>query len=602
MTQGWPGNPIASAVVYDGGESNTNNDQPGLQQQVWDPSIEFSIQCTNAQSSDDAMFTATVYKLVGGTYQAWTWGTIGVPSGGVESLNLVLTMTDPVETYRINYGGAPWGKQPDTAVIDLIAVQPPVIGTFWLDFVPISIIYCPPDQDMTASLSQSDAYGTRFTMGTSATIQQVQGFQFSAGNLGVDVFGIGQSDSQTLSNQSTSGLEISHFRNSVVTADNQRAVGRAYWGPLNDVFVLLANPAYSAVSMLDGTISVRAVSIDQVLIVPAWRLLRPLEDPIANAIPADVRRRILQTDPFLTNLDLFFPDSGADLSLAADSSADPSQDERAELIGEWWLDSGTELSYSLGDSHKLFSNQTQELSYSSKVTFSDQMSVGQKDALSAALTLDGANNTSIGYQTSKETSNYTSVSAACFLIRNQNTRDFSGVAIYYDRLFSTFMFRRVLVPSEQSGVARAWTIAGTLRGPTGLIVTHAPVQLSGADFSAVTCSDAGGTFKFPGVPAGEHELAAGGIRQLISIADTTPGLLLRIDLVGVRRVIDFTRSSIWELTLALGISRQTAYQLGRDAGQVTDDSSLASVAGVSADVIARWKTVAIFPWDQQLEA
>jgi hypothetical protein len=122
MTQAWPGNPIASAVVFDGGEENSNNDPAGLRQSVTDPSIDFTIQCTNG-SSEPAMFSATLYKLVSGTYQALTSGSIELNPGGNEYLPLLLAMTDPVETYKIVYGGAPVGGSPDTAAIVLTAVQ-----------------------------------------------------------------------------------------------------------------------------------------------------------------------------------------------------------------------------------------------------------------------------------------------------------------------------------------------------------------------------------------------------------------------------------------------------------------------------------------------
>jgi hypothetical protein len=55
--------------------------------------------------------------------------------------------------------------------------------------------------------------------------------------------GVGFSQSQSVTNQSTSGIQVSHFRTTVVTADNQKALGRADWGPLGDIFVILVNPA-----------------------------------------------------------------------------------------------------------------------------------------------------------------------------------------------------------------------------------------------------------------------------------------------------------------------------------------------------------------------
>ena len=44
------------------------------------------------------------------------------------------------------------------------------VGNFSLDYLPVSIVYCPPNQDMSASLTQSLQYGTRMTIGTSLAL------------------------------------------------------------------------------------------------------------------------------------------------------------------------------------------------------------------------------------------------------------------------------------------------------------------------------------------------------------------------------------------------------------------------------------------------
>src|ERR1019366_2138219 len=46
--------------------------------------------------------------------------------------------------------------------------DPATVGKFEMDLVPISIVYCPPGQDMTNSLTQSESYGTRFTISESS--------------------------------------------------------------------------------------------------------------------------------------------------------------------------------------------------------------------------------------------------------------------------------------------------------------------------------------------------------------------------------------------------------------------------------------------------
>src|SRR5258708_38934941 len=65
-----------------------------------------------------------------------------------------------------------------------------------------------------------------------------------------------------------------------ITADNQKAIGRAYWGPLGDQFVILANLAFLITKKSSGQI-LHAPTLDggeQVLVIPAWKPLRPGND------------------------------------------------------------------------------------------------------------------------------------------------------------------------------------------------------------------------------------------------------------------------------------------------------------------------------------
>jgi hypothetical protein len=77
-----------------------------------------------------------------------------------------------------------------TAVLQAIQGQS-AIGDFTLDFVPISIVYCPPGQDMTASLTQSQSYGTRFTIGESSGMESQSGVEFKVDFLGLLGEGVG---------------------------------------------------------------------------------------------------------------------------------------------------------------------------------------------------------------------------------------------------------------------------------------------------------------------------------------------------------------------------------------------------------------------------
>src|SRR5262249_11175683 len=150
---------------------------------------------------------------------------------------------------------------------------------------------------------------------------------------------------------------------------------------------------------------------------PAWKLLRPGTDPIASAIPPEVRRRLLELDPFIKNLDQFFPDSGAELAVAANAFADPTAGNRAELIGRWWLDTGSEIVYSQGDSHQLFNALTNEVRFESGVKVNASAGINY-DGLAAALGVTQNSTTFVGLQQSKETSASYSKTASCSLVRS----------------------------------------------------------------------------------------------------------------------------------------------------------------------------------------
>jgi hypothetical protein len=113
------------------------------------------------------------------------------------------------------------------------------------------------------------------------------GVQLKVDFLGLFREGVGFSQPQSTTNQSTSAIQVSHLRSTVVTADNQKAIGRAYWGPLGDLFVILVNPSFAASRRADATILYALKQIEQVLSSPS------------SVVPADVRRRLLELDPFL---------------------------------------------------------------------------------------------------------------------------------------------------------------------------------------------------------------------------------------------------------------------------------------------------------------
>lgn len=252
----------------------------------------------------------------------------------------------------------------------------------------------------------------------------------------------------------------------------------------------------------------------------------PGQDPIASSIPAEVRRRLLELDPFIHNLDQFFPDSGAALAVAANPYADPSAGNRAEMLGRWWLDTGSELNYSEGESRQLFQTYSNEVKYESTVTINASAGLNFED-IAASLGLTQSSTTSVGFQQSKETSLSSSRTASCFLIHNQNERDLDGIDIFYDKMFSTFMFRRVRrrreFPPEEGVRVGAGALSGRVSSPRSAPLRGLEVLLTGAGGTFRTSTAQSGTYTFVNLPPGEYRLEAGDQRQPVEIAaDCSP--------------------------------------------------------------------------------
>jgi len=601
----WPGNPIASMDVrsfHGGTESSTTTSATTAQQTVTDAHIDFSIEIAFHDhpwfDNGRGYFSAQLEKLVGSGWapvdsRSASLGDDDHDGDWYDTLTVSVDMVDLVEQYRVvlhcETRDTSLGTSADRTVY-LQAIQgQTAIGDFTLDFVPMSIVYCPPGQDMTASLTQSQSYGTRFTIGESSGMQSQSGVQAKIDILGILGEGVGFSQSQSTTNSSTSGVQVSHFRSTVVTADNQKALGRAYWWPLGDIFVILVNPAFAASRRADGTILYALQRIEQVLAVPAYRLLRPDGDPIAGVIPADVRRRLLELDPFLHNLDQFFPDGGADLSVASNPFADPSAQNRAELIGRWWLDTGTELNYTLGDSQQLFSSSATEVKFSS--TVSVNASVGADyDGITAGLGMSQSNTTTVGFQSSKETEASVATTASCFLIHNQNERDLDGIEIYYDKIFSTFMFRRVRArrtgPGACAGAAHGsvFGVDGRPMGRLGVSLTDAKGKVRQQTTTTMT-----GEYQFSNLCAGTYTLSAGDHASELRIEDAeSPFTPARADLHRVRRRLDLATAAVWEVREALGLSSDKVRAIGAGLPKLRDLGGLARLVDATKEQQTAW--------------
>jgi hypothetical protein len=337
--------------------------------------------------------------------------------------------------------------------------------------------------------------------------------------------------------------------------------------------------------------------IQQVLLIPARKLLQPDNDPIASAIPEDARRRLLELDPFITHLDEFFPDSGADLTHASNPFADPSPNNRAELIGRWWLDGGTIISYAEGESYQLISRETNEVRFTSGATIDATVGVNFDD-LTVALGIGLGQTTTVGLQSSKENDLGVSKNAACFLIHNQNERDLDGIELYFDKIFSTFMFRRLRARRRNDNATSYGAVSGTIYGKDRVQMGAMNVRLvddQGNEHQTSTRVD--GSYSFYNLPPGHYTLIAGDQqKRLIVSNDVAPTNPVRFDIDGVRRPIDLHHSPVWELTRTLRLPSDTLRKIVPRLPADADLHHLGSMVGADKETVESWmRTTVVQP-------
>jgi len=349
-------------------------------------------------------------------------------------------------------------------------------GDFALDYVPITILYCPPGQDMTNAITQSTEYGTVVTLGTTELVGSgAESTSYVRGGVRISTpyvqegwsheDGEKTSTSQSVENASRNSVAFGYEWSSTLLADNQRAIGRAYWGPLGDIFVLLRNPWFSLIGNEKGISLVvnadRTAEETELLILPAHKLLRPGDDPVASRISRATRRRLLALDPFITNVDEFLPPSEAQdeninipLANAAIPYADPSAPapgghglNRAALLARYAISTGIEVDLSSTTNIVVEDQQTNESVY-----YAERSEVSGLDGTIdlAGFFQQGVGGTAvertftrISYQASHETRLRHVNTARCTLIRNQNEADLRDIEVWWDKQFSTFMFRTI---------------------------------------------------------------------------------------------------------------------------------------------------------------
>lgn len=521
--------------------------------------------------------------------------------------NFVIDLTENILTFRVRVsmmaGRHHNYTDPEERIFSAFVEY---FGDFSLDYVPISIIYCPPGQDMTNSLQQTTQYLTNVGFGFSKEVGSIHttGAEFTGGVKGttgyVNVSGSVSTstqtiDSETFGNAVTNIISFGYSWQTTVTADNQRAIGRRYWGPLGDIYVLLKNPWFSIRGDEEGKYLIEFSKTNahraELLFIPAHKLLRPGDDPVASRIPLESRRKLLELDPFITNLDDFFPeDKGEDLSHAVNAYQDPSVGNpatatgknRAVKIARYSISNGVVIDYSLVRKIEFKNKNTNETEYYSEVTHADSGVMGLGFLFDAiTLGLSGYSSTGkftrLSYQLSNECAYGKILNATCKLIRNQNDADLGDIEIWWDKQFSTFMFRRVpncvlvrrTVGDKVVYMCEGLTMLGSVTSPSTQALNNVEVTLSqvinnrvSKSNMHVTMTDEQGQFVFDNAQPGKYIISCGDKKQTVNITKRhLQQGLFNIEMKNVKRSVSFKTSPLWEIAAALNITPEEAKSL-----------------------------------------
>jgi hypothetical protein len=573
--------------------------------------LRISIHLVNNSGNTGQEFSIRVEKLfldntVDGSWNYYSEHEYVYAAWDTKTINIEIPITSLITKFRITGKIVHTYRQPSGSPeyfpegsYDFVAYTEH-FGDFTLDYVPISIVYCPHCKEGTNALTTTDAFGTVVTVGESRDIQterssghtvrggvRISSLDDNSGVSGSVGYTETELDGSSGEDSVTSALKFTYQWSSSIIADNQRAIGRAYFGPLSDLFVILKNPWFELTGDENNNVYLGVSELTsvytEILILPAHKLLRPGRDPIANRIPPETRRQILSLDPFICNLDPFFPPDGSDpdpsvdLSLAINPYRDPSSENRAALIAKYSLDTGVVLELSHHEQIDISTTITNSKSIYSRVgekitrdvdVFTTIVGEFFKLGLSLGYTGEDAESefVRIAYHKSFETFDRHSKTAQCKLIRNQNHSDLCDIEVWLDKLFSTFMFRKI----EPQGSPGSGIIGGAVILQEEDRLRHVEVALAGEEETYTTTTNHLGNFVFQNLAAGSYKLKVGDKTKNIRITkkDIEKGAIRHVEIRNARRALNLRKAPLWELAEAFEVSLPVAKKIQVELSKV----------------------------------
>src|SRR5207244_7192818 len=137
----------------------------------------------------------------------------------------------------------------------------------------------------------------------------------------------------------------------------------------------------------------------------------------------------------------------------------------------------------------------------------------------------------------------------------------------YDKIFSTFMFRRVSSIYGQIGALRRFygSVVGLVTDWKRAPLRGMQVYLQDAKGHALqTSASRDGSYVFSGLMPGKYTVIAGDKRSAVTVGEK-PSLLNpeTVDLSGVRRVLDLASAPVWEVADALRLPVDLVHKIRR---------------------------------------
>ena len=482
------------------------------------------------------------------------------------------------------------------------------VGEFQLGWIPRAIVYAPPGQDMTNSLIEETEHKTRITFdqqinvleGTFSESGAGFGLEYGYAAMRMDFTDEWHHDDSTLQ-KSTRIIEITSTQKTVITADNQRAIGRKYWGPLSDLFVILAGPWFSVHQIFNERsyddlpaiygigASSRTTGIRK-LIIPTHLLLKPTAGSVAESIPWEERKRILALNPFVVRDETILDEVAEgirDIREAVNpyvNLMNPINGTRRTIpIASLILERGSVIDYYQSQSVVLEEIDVVQSSYATTITHTTGFSV---DIKIANVSIEEGSRFTIQYHTTSEAreSNGQTKAAKCYLIRNQNDASSGEIDIFYDAMFGTFMFSShpvsdgIIIYLHLSGM-----VTNTLGEPVPFEeVILTPIRTEKTVKVLKTMTDDRGEYFFRGLSAGDYKVDSGGV----TVAFSVPSKLQKSeyfikDIRQARKTLNVVNMRSTDIISLFKMPQESAFEIRGELKDIRTSNKFYKLLGLS---------------------